>query len=283
MYLINKRPKQFGFLDFVKLSLVCLVFDFTTMLLIDQFIILEGLLMFILQAFIFTLSFSIAYYFFYYRTYYSSFKNSLELLNEFEKVLRTTSDGFWITSIEDYGKILYVNDAYCEMVGYTRQELLQMNIRDIDDNESEEEMKSHFQKIIKNGHESFISTHQTKSGGKIEVEVSVTYLNINQGRFYVFLKNITLEQQLKRNILAQNEKLYDIAFLQSHQVRAPIVRLLGLVNLINYDNFNDPENKEIILSLKEATVNFDEIIREIVNKTNELHQLKQENDSKQEG
>lgn len=221
--------------------------------------------------------------FFYYRAYHNSFQNSLELLNEFETVLRTTSDGFWITGIEDYGKILYVNDAYCEMVGYTRQELLQMNIRDIDCIESEEEMKRHFQKIIENRHERFISTHKTKSGDKIEVEVSVTYLNINQGRFYVFLKNITEEQQLKRNIIAQNEKLYDIAFLQSHQVRAPIVRLLGLVNLVNYDNFNDPENKEIILSLKEATVNFDEIIREIMNKTNELHQLKQENDSKQEG
>jgi hypothetical protein len=69
--------------------------------------------------------------------------------------------------------------------------------------------------------------------------------------------------------------------LQSHQVRAPIVRLLGLINLINYEDFNDPENKEIIHALKDSTVNFDEIIREIINKTNDLYQLKQENDSKQ--
>ena len=38
-------------------------------------------------------------------------------------------------------------------------------------------------------HDRFVSTHLTKSGEKIEVEVSVTFLNINQGRFYVFLKN----------------------------------------------------------------------------------------------
>jgi signal transduction histidine kinase len=121
----------------------------------------------------------------------------------------------------------------------------------------------------------------TKSGETIEVEVSVTFLNIKQGRFYVFIKNITQEQQLKRNMLDQNEKLYEIAFLQSHQVRAPIVRLLGLINLINYDDFSDPENKEIIHALKDSTENFDEIIREIINKTNDLHQLKQENDAKQ--
>jgi light-regulated signal transduction histidine kinase (bacteriophytochrome) len=156
-----------------------------------------------------------------------------------------------------------------------------MNIRDIDCNESLEEMKNHFQRIIEKRHDRFVSTHMTKSGATIEVEVSVTFLNIKQGRFYVFIKNITQEQQLKRNMLDQNEKLYEIAFLQSHQVRAPIVRLLGLINLINYDDFSDPENKEIIHALKDSTVNFDEIIREIINKTNDLHQLKQENDAKQ--
>jgi light-regulated signal transduction histidine kinase (bacteriophytochrome) len=142
-------------------------------------------------------------------------------------------------------------------------------------------MKDHFQRIIEKRHDMFVSTHMTKSGETIEVEVSVTFLNIKQGRFYVFIKNITQEQQLKRNMLDQNEKLYEIAFLQSHQVRAPIVQLLGLINLINYEDFNDPENKEIIHALKDSTVNFDEIIREIINKTNDLYQLKQENDSKQ--
>ena len=281
MYLINKRPKYFGFFDFFKLSLVCLVFDFTTMLVIEQFTSLSGVVLLVLESVIFTLSFSTAYYLIYYRPLHHSFQNSLELLNEFETVLRTTSDGFWITDIEHNGRILFVNDAYCEMIGYTRQDLLQMNIRDIDCNESLEEMKNHFQRIIEKRHDRFVSTHMTKSGEKIEVEVSVTFLNINQGRFYVFLKNITQEQQLKRNMLGQNEKLYEIAFLQSHQVRAPIVRLLGLINLINYEEFNDPENKEIIHALKDSTVNFDEIIREIINKTNDLYQLKQENDSKQ--
>ena len=95
----------------------------------------ETVVLLILESVIFTLSFSTAYYLIYYRPFHHSFQNSLELLNEFETVLRTTSDGFWITDIEHNGRILFVNDAYCEMIGYTRQELLQMNIRDIDCNE----------------------------------------------------------------------------------------------------------------------------------------------------
>jgi PAS domain S-box-containing protein len=188
--------------------------------------------------------------------------------------LRTTTEGFWINSENSNGKFLYVNDTYCNMIGYTREELLKMNISDVDATESKDDIKIHFKKIIETGRDKFITCHRTKSGNIIEIEVSVTYLNINGGRFYAFLNDITSEQKLKRNIIVQNEKLYEIAFLQSHQVRAPIGNVLGLIDLINFENPNDSQNAELILALKTATVDFDSIIKEIVSKTNEIAQLR---------
>ncbi len=71
----------------------------------------------------------------------------------------------------------------------------------------------------------------------------------------------------------QYQKLLEIAFLQSHQVRAPIAAVLGLINLFNFDNPNDSINSEIIRKLQYITLDFDNLISEIVKKTSEIEQI----------
>jgi len=68
----------------------------------------------------------------------------------------------------------------------------------------------------------------------------------------------------------QNKKLAEIAFLQSHQVRAPVASMLGLFKLFNFENANDPLNSEVLKKLQNITVEFDKMIREIVEKTVEI-------------
>jgi DNA-binding NtrC family response regulator len=71
----------------------------------------------------------------------------------------------------------------------------------------------------------------------------------------------------------QYEKLRQIAFLQSHQVRGPIASILGLINLFNSDNPGDPLNCEVIKNLRMTTRAFDDIIHEIVQKTSEIEKI----------
>ncbi|MDD2777035.1 MAG: DUF4118 domain-containing protein [Gallionella sp.] len=47
--------------------------------------------------------------------------------NEYKTILETTADGFWINALEDT-RLVEVNQAYCDMTGYSRDELLQMHI-----------------------------------------------------------------------------------------------------------------------------------------------------------
>ncbi|MCD6067602.1 MAG: DNA-binding transcriptional regulator BaeR [Bacteroidetes bacterium] len=71
----------------------------------------------------------------------------------------------------------------------------------------------------------------------------------------------------------QNEKLFEIAFLQSHQVRAPVANVLGLLNLFNLDNPHDPLNSEVIRKLQSTTLAFDTIIHQIMQKTSEIRKM----------
>jgi CheY-like chemotaxis protein len=68
----------------------------------------------------------------------------------------------------------------------------------------------------------------------------------------------------------QNNKLFEIAFLQSHQVRAPVAHILGLISLFKADNPADPINGEVIKMLHTTTKELDKIIFEIAERTREI-------------
>lgn len=68
----------------------------------------------------------------------------------------------------------------------------------------------------------------------------------------------------------QHEKLLAIAFLQSHQVRAPVANILGLISLFNAENQSDPVNGEVIMKLQETAAAFDVIIHNIIKQTHEI-------------
>jgi PAS domain S-box-containing protein len=65
----------------------------------------------------------------------------------------------------------------------------------------------------------------------------------------------------------QNTKLKNIAWTQSHVVRAPISRILGIINLIEEEGENFNEIQFWLKQLKISTVEMDNIIKNIVKET----------------
>lgn len=80
----------------------------------------------------------------------------------------------------------------------------------------------------------------------------------------------TEKRIMDEKLKSQNEKLMEIAFLQSHQIRRPVADILGLISMFNSDNPGDPENIEILTRLESTALDLDSIIRDIVQKTNEI-------------
>ncbi len=119
--------------------------------------------------------------------------------DEYHAIIQTTSDGFNICDIN--GKILEANDSYCRMIGYNANELLTMNISDVDAIENHEMVKTHINRIIQAGSDSFISRHKRKDGTEIDVEVITTYLDDSGGQFYSFVRDITARKKLELELV----------------------------------------------------------------------------------
>lgn len=64
----------------------------------------------------------------------------------------------------------------------------------------------------------------------------------------------------------QNLRLQEISWMQSHHVRAPLARVLGLSELL-FDKINDETTKEILSHLIHSAAELDDVIRKIVKKS----------------
>ena len=83
----------------------------------------------------------------------------------------------------------------------------------------------------------------------------------------VYFKNIDERKRSQQAIELQNKKLRDIAWQQSHTVRAPLARILALIDLLEYDEQLDPETAELMGLIKNAALELDTIIQDIVKQT----------------
>ncbi|MCX9084982.1 MAG: PAS domain S-box protein [Candidatus Methanoperedens sp.] len=144
----------------------------------------------------------------------------------YHKILQTALDGFWVSDMER--RFIDVNDSYCNIIGYSREELLRMNIRDVELMESESDITNHTQKIIENGSDRFESKHVTKDGQVVDCEISVNYLK-NEGKFFVFLRDITRRKQ-REKILQSRNRL--IEFSRSHSVDELLRKILDEIEAL---------------------------------------------------
>lgn len=90
----------------------------------------------------------------------------------------------------------------------------------------------------------------------------------------VIIKNITKNKianiRLKNNykkISEKNKLLKDIAQFQSHQVRAPLARIMALSDCIITDNYPSEDKKYILESLNKSANEIDLILHQIVSTT----------------
>ena len=109
------------------------------------------------------------------------------------------------------GRLCYVNQAICRKLGYRREELLAMDLKDIDPDASPERWASNWARVKAEGAAVLESVHRGKDGAAHPVEVTGTYLN-HQGREMLFgnIRDLTGRKSAEQALATSENRFRDL-------------------------------------------------------------------------
>jgi PAS domain S-box-containing protein len=183
----------------------------------------------------------------------------LELRNEnelSESALRSTEQRFkllfdkvpvGVVFVDKDGRILQPNARYCELLGYTEQELRTMNVLDITPAEDALEDQARRTALVetKGSQHRYIKRYTKADGQELQVRVTATMLQDRepgQPDIIVSLvedlsEQLRLEQAQQARAAAEAANKAKTEFLSrmSHELRTPLNAVLGFAQLLHLD------------------------------------------------
>lgn len=126
-----------------------------------------------------------------------------KLNQTYYSAINTTGIGFWVVSPK--GQIIETNEAYVHMSGFSREEITQMHIWELDATEEDVDTSERMKEIAKRGSAVFTTTQRRKDGSLYPVQVETSYSQIDEGVFFAFIRDITneIEQEEKERQAAE--------------------------------------------------------------------------------
>ncbi len=202
----------------------------------------------------------------------SSFIHQIEEEKDnYENLFNFNPQPTWLLDANSL-RILNANIAAQKKYGTSLDEFLNMNFTQFHPKEErhliEQKLNSNEEEFTKNHF-----THLLSNGEEIKVEIYFRAIKSRlKSRLIVQSNDISETLKHINTIEVQNATLRDIAWAQSHEVRAPLSRILGIINLLQEQQESFDEISFWLEQLKSSTNEMDDIVKKIVDQTNNFEQ-----------
>jgi PAS domain S-box-containing protein len=206
-------------------------------------------------------------------------KEEEQRLKLLETVITQSKDSIIITEADSIDakipNIIYVNPAFSIMSGYESDEIIGKSPDLFNSPNSDVSELEKLLKAIKNKEECLIETiSYTKNKDEYWVRLSMIpiYNADNELSHWISIqRDITEEkkqekekEQLIRELTQNNKDLKQFSYITSHNLRAPLSNLTGLLNLIEDIPIEDQELKEILSGFNKSTHQLNDTINDLV-------------------
>ena len=206
-------------------------------------------------------------------------KEEQQRLRLLETVITQTKDAVMITDIDisenSIPNIIFVNPAFTDMTGYSSTEVIGKSPEMFFGEKSDPIEFDKLKKAIQEYKECFIETISYKKNGEsfwINFSmIPVTNKDGEHSHWISIQRDVTEEkerererEQLIRELTQNNKDLKQFSYITSHNLRAPLSNLTGLLNLIEDITIEDEELKEIINGFSKSTHLLNETIDDLI-------------------
>ena len=205
-------------------------------------------------------------------------KNEEHRLKLLESVVSNATDSVLITEafpLDGAGpKIVYVNDAFIKMTGYKRGEIIGKTPRMFHGPRSDKDELDRSIKCLARSETCEIEIiNYKRNGEEFWMHIAIAPVAGSHGistHFISIGRDVTERVKNVEAIREQNRKLRDIARAQSHDVRGPLARIKGLVNLLSINSHSENDT-ELIGYLRVSSNEMDDVLRKIMTKAEEVY------------
>lgn len=206
-------------------------------------------------------------------------KEEEQRLRLLETVITQTKDAVMITDIDTSNEvipnIIFVNSAFTDMTGFKSEEVIGKSPVMFFGPKSDILEFDKLKTAIQEYKECFVETISYKKNGEefwINFSmIPVTNKDGEHSHWISIQRDVTEEknkvkerEQLIRELTQNNKDLKQFSYITSHNLRAPLSNLTGLLNLVEDMPIEDPELKEIISGFTKSTHLLNETINDLV-------------------
>ncbi len=192
--------------------------------------------------------------------------------NKLKGLINNSDDLIWLINKE--GIITAANEAFQvkirKVLGITLDFTKHADINFFPENDFTRNWRQYFLKALKG--ESLKVEEEIANGQREFFEIILNPIYDNENDVIgvgCFARDITQRKKYENRIKEQVEKLKEISWIQSHEMRRPAANIIGLIELLKTSN-NAEEKGQLMHLLEESSKELDFLIKRIVEKSSTI-------------
>lgn len=166
--------------------------------------------------------------------------------------------------IDKRGEIVDFHGPKFGTVSLKPNQVLFRNIAEFMGEADEVDVIENISQVI-NNEQLILREYEFKQMGNVH-SYEARFVKNSEQEALVVVRDITDRKNYIKAIEEQNLKLTEIAWMQSHSVRAPLARIMGLIACLKLESDDDVSREQLIQHIIDAAEELDAVIKEIVTK-----------------
>jgi len=171
--------------------------------------------------------------------------------NRYQILMESSLDGIHILRLD--GTVYDANTAFCDQLGYTREEVLTLGITQLNAQLSAQEVQSLLDEFSQDRWTRRIETvYRRKDGSLMDADVSISPVTID-GQLYIYAasRDITERKQINAELRRSKDEALralkaksEFMGMMSHELRTPLNAIIGFSELLQHKMFGELNDKQ---------------------------------------